>query len=150
MSATTEANCSLAGSESLLQGRAGGPFSAAGARAGVIERVCVGGSGAFIANLFQRGRPCGQKVRQRQQRPHADPKALFNGIINLRKRFRRQIRNRSWNRSSPAIGQPHHDELWAWSASTPHYRKILAKKPMAPRHNPYFGHQSIDNGGILR
>ena len=150
MSATTEATCSLAVSESLLQGRCGGRFSADVARAGVIERVCVGGNGAFIANFFQRGRPCGQKVRQRQQRPHADPKTLFNGIMNLRKRFRRQIRNRSWNRSSTAIGQPHHDEFWASRGSQPHDRKDLAKQPMAPRDNPHFGHQSIDNGGILR
>ena len=150
MSATTEATCSLAVSESLLQGRCGGRFSADVARAGVIERVCVGGNGAFIANFFQRGRPCGQKVRQRQQRPHADPKTLFNGIMNLRKRFRRQIRNRSWNRSSAAIGQPHHDEFWASRGSQPHDRKDLAKQPMAPRDNPHFGHQSIDNGGILR
>jgi hypothetical protein len=51
-------------------------------------------------------------MRQRQQRSNADPKALFNRIMALWKRFRAalQIRDRTRQGTLAPIGQAHNQK----------------------------------------
>ena len=79
IAAMTHAICVLAFGESFLQTGGGIWRGAVSFRAGEIERADVPRSGACIANLFERGRPRGQEMRQRQQRPHADPQTSSFG-----------------------------------------------------------------------
>jgi hypothetical protein len=119
--------CVLALAESFFQTRGGVCRGAAPFWAEEIGGTDVPRSGACIANLFERQRPRDQKMRQRQQRPHADPQGLVVRIRDPRQRFHSQIRDRFWDRSRAAVRQPHHHVVRASRRSHADNGKHLAE-----------------------
>ena len=110
MSATIDATSIWALSDNFLHGRGGLGVAAGDPRAGTIGRGGVERRGAVIAILFDQWPQGDQETGQRQQRPHADPKAFFRRIKVLSRRFRPKIRPRPEDRTPAAVGKLHRDE----------------------------------------
>jgi hypothetical protein len=107
------------------------------------------GCGGGPPILFERVRPCGQVVSQRQQRPNADSETFLNGIMSLLKRFpRRSVIDRGIDRRRPS-GSLTTTNFGPRADLKPTRGSTSPKQPMAARNNAHSRDQTINNGAIV-